>query len=93
MTKDHERPTFALLTVGCSKNAADSARLNDLLMCDGFDKYEGSGHLDVLIVNSCSFTAQARRETTQALKPGMLPTPRRTVLVGCMASEAPFLPI
>ena len=82
-------PSFSVLTVGCSKNLANQARLHDVMLAGGSVAYGGEGKPDVLIVNSCSFTAQARAETMRALDPrrGSLPEPSRIVLVGCMAAD------
>jgi len=76
----------AVFTLGCRLNQADSALICDRLKSDGWKivrpKY--AGHLDLLIVNTCTVTAAASRKSRQATRRFRAKHPEVCILVtGC----------
>ncbi len=58
-------PSCLFVTLGCAKNEVDTDRMRALLMADGFSETEEVGNADVIIVNTCSFLAQATSESIE----------------------------
>ena len=56
-----------LLSLGCSKNTADSERLAGLLEASGVEIVGDVGHADVAIVNTCGFIQPAVEESISAI--------------------------
>ncbi len=60
-------PIVCLLTLGCAKNEVDSERLMGLLAESGLAISFDPADADVILVNTCGFTAEARVETANLL--------------------------
>ena len=82
-------PTYHLTTLGCAKNQVDSEKLVAMLAEAGYEAAESPEEADVVMVNTCAFIAEARRESVEtilsvqeAAKDGA-----RTVVLGCMAQR------
>jgi ribosomal protein S12 methylthiotransferase len=58
--------TFALVTLGCPKNEADSQRLEDLLVAAGH-RPAAVTSADLVIVNTCGFIDDAKEESIAAI--------------------------
>ncbi|KIX14608.1 MiaB/RimO family radical SAM methylthiotransferase [Dethiosulfatarculus sandiegensis] len=58
-----KRRLFRLITLGCSKNQVDSDKLCTLLKENGYSAAKGSQKPDVIFLNTCSFTHEAREAT------------------------------
>jgi len=76
-------------TLGCPKNQVDSDKLEGTLVADGLERATSPGDADLVVVNTCAFIEDARRESvdvTLALaadrKDGA-----RLVVTGCMAER------
>lgn len=68
--------TAQVISLGCRLNLAESARIRDLLADDS----------DVVVVNSCAVTAEAVRQTRQAIRRARRERPEARLLVtGCAA--------
>ena len=83
------RPTYHLTTLGCAKNQVDSEKLEAMLAEAGYVAAGSVDEADVVMVNTCAFIEDARRESVEtilaakdAAKPGA-----RTVVLGCMAQR------
>lgn len=83
------RPTYHLTTLGCAKNQVDSEKLEAMLAEAGYARAESVEEADVVMVNTCAFIEEARRESVETIlaaqdvaKPGA-----RTVVLGCMAQR------
>lgn len=81
--------TFHLTTLGCAKNQVDSDKLVSMLAEAGYVAVDSCEQADVVMVNTCAFIEDARRESVEtildvqeAAKPGA-----RTVVLGCMAQR------
>jgi hypothetical protein len=83
------RETFWVETLGCPKNAVDSDKVVASLIADGLVPATEAGEADLVVVNTCAFVEDARRESidaalalSDARKPGA-----RLVVTGCMAER------
>ena len=82
-------PTYHLTTLGCAKNQVDSEKLEAMLAEAGYAPALSVEDADVVMVNTCAFIEEARRESVETIlaakdasKPGA-----RTVVLGCMAQR------
>jgi ribosomal protein S12 methylthiotransferase len=81
----------ALISLGCAKNLADSEDLVTTLRGAGFQLTRELAAADLVLVNTCSFVADARDESVehiQAAVAGRRPG-ARVIVAGCLASRAP----
>ena len=83
------RQTFWVETLGCPKNAVDSDKVTASLLADGLAPAADAGVADLVVVNTCAFVEDARRESvdvalalSDARKAGA-----RLVVTGCMAER------
>ena len=81
--------TYHLTTLGCAKNQVDSEKLEAMLAEAGYLPAGGVGDADVVMVNTCAFIEDARRESVETIlevqdarREGA-----RTVVLGCMAQR------
>lgn len=80
------RPTFHIVTLGCSKNRVDSEGMSRVLTERGLDSDDDPGNAQVLIVNTCGFLAASRAESVGVIR-DLLDAKRDDQLViasGCM---------
>ncbi|MBU6226537.1 MAG: 30S ribosomal protein S12 methylthiotransferase RimO [Acidobacteria bacterium] len=80
---------FYVETLGCPKNEVDSEKIIGLLHGDGLQRTDDPSHADVVVVNTCAFIEEARRESIDTIlaladrkKDGA-----RLVVTGCMAER------
>jgi len=59
---------FYMLTLGCPKNDVDAEGMSVLLRQRGFEAVERPEEADIVIVNTCGFIEEARRESLAALR-------------------------
>ncbi len=79
--------TFAIITFGCRVNQADSFALESRLRAAGAHPAP-VGRADVVVVNSCTVTANADQGTRQAIRRIARGNPRAQVIAtGCYASR------
>jgi ribosomal protein S12 methylthiotransferase len=81
---------FWVETIGCPKNAVDSDKVRASLLDDGLTPADAPDDADLVVVNTCAFVADARRESidtivalADARRPGA-----RLVVTGCLAERA-----
>jgi ribosomal protein S12 methylthiotransferase len=80
---------FYIETLGCPKNQVDSDKLIGTLLADGMEPTVEAGDADLVVVNTCAFIDEARREsidTILALEETKQPG-ARLVVTGCMAER------
>jgi len=81
--------TYHLVTLGCPKNQVDSDKLAGTLAADGMQAVDGAGEADLIVVNTCAFVDEARRESIDTVL--ALADERRDgahlVVTGCMAER------
>ena len=80
---------FHLVTLGCPKNEVDSDKLAGTLVADGMVPTDRAGDADLIVVNTCAFVEDARRESIDTVL--ALTDERRhgarLVVTGCMAER------
>ncbi len=84
-----EAPTVWLTTLGCAKNEVDSEKLIARLAAAGYGAAASADEADVVMVNTCAFIEEARRESIDVILEHA--ERRRTgaslVVVGCLAQR------
>ncbi|MEY4173101.1 MAG: ribosomal protein methylthiotransferase RimO [Actinomycetota bacterium] len=80
---------FYVETLGCPKNQVDSDKLVGTLLADGMTSTDDPSKADLVVVNTCAFIDEARRESIDTIlaleeqrKSGA-----RLVVTGCMAER------
>ena len=80
---------FYVETLGCPKNQVDSDKLIGTLLADGMTPTDDASLADLVVVNTCAFIDEARRESIDTIlaldeqrKDGA-----RLVVTGCMAER------
>jgi len=80
---------FHLVTLGCPKNAVDSDKIAAALGADGLEPTGSVADADVVVVNTCAFIEEARRESIDTIL--ALADARsegaRLVVTGCLAER------
>jgi len=80
---------FYVETLGCPKNQVDSEKLIGTLLVDGLTATDDVSEADVVVVNTCAFIEDARRESIDTIL--ALDEKRRDssrlVVTGCMAER------
>ena len=81
----------ALLTLGCARNEVDSEELAGRLTGSGWELVEAdAGTADVIVVNTCGFVEQAKKDsidTLLAASDAAAPRGAKVVAVGCLAER------
>ncbi len=80
---------FYVETLGCPKNQVDSEKLIGTLLADGMVESVDPEHADLVVVNTCAFIDDARRESIDTIL--ALEDRRKSgaklVVTGCMAER------
>ncbi|MEX0946705.1 MAG: 30S ribosomal protein S12 methylthiotransferase RimO [Acidimicrobiia bacterium] len=82
-------PTVWLTTLGCAKNQVDSEKLEAMLAEAGYESAASPEAADVVMVNTCAFIEDARRESVETILE-MQDNKRpdaKTIVLGCMAQR------
>jgi len=84
------RKRLKVLTVGCKANFADSASVVRLAVAEGFDIVTDAQPADVVVINSCTVTHRADRDSRSHARRARRENPKATViLTGCYAQVSP----
>lgn len=67
MTAPSNRPSVALVTLGCARNDVDSEELAARLENDGFEVVSDPGSATAVLVNTCGFVAAAKKDSVDTL--------------------------
>jgi len=59
--------SFYLISLGCSKNLVDSERINGEMISAGFIPAEASENSDIIIINTCGFIEDAKKESIEVI--------------------------
>jgi ribosomal protein S12 methylthiotransferase RimO len=82
-----DRRRVALVTLGCARNDVDSEELAGRLAAEGWEVAGGDdGSADVVLVNTCTFVEQAKKDSVDAVLAAGGPD-SKVVAVGCMAER------
>ena len=80
----------ALHTLGCKLNFSETSAIARILTEQGFQKVEFSDRADYYIINTCSVTENADKETKQVVKTALKTNPdAKIIIVGCYAQLKP----
>jgi ribosomal protein S12 methylthiotransferase len=83
--------SVALVTLGCARNEVDSEELAGRLAADGFTLVDDPAAADTVVVNTCGFVEQAKKDSVDALLEAADLKgdhgPQSVVAVGCMAER------
>ena len=84
------RKRLTVLTVGCKANFADSASIAREAMSAGFEVVSPLEPADVIVVNSCTVTHRADRDSRALVRRARRDHPHASViLTGCYAQASP----
>lgn len=80
----------ALHTLGCKLNFSETSAIGRGLVENGFEKVEFSDRADYYVINTCSVTENADKETKQIVKTALRTNPAaKVIIVGCYAQLKP----
>ena len=84
--------SVAVVTLGCARNEVDSEELAGRLAADGFRLVDDPAAADTVLVNTCGFVEQAKKDSVDALLEaadlkGDGHGPQSVVAVGCLAER------
>ncbi|PSB04439.1 30S ribosomal protein S12 methylthiotransferase RimO [Merismopedia glauca] len=80
------KPTIAISHLGCEKNRIDTEHMLGLLVQAGYSVDADEELADYVIVNTCSFIAEARQESVRTLVE-LAEANKKIVIAGCMAQH------
>ena len=80
---------FYIETLGCPKNHVDSEKIIGTLLADGLTATSDPSKADVVVVNTCAFIDEARKESIDTLLTldDQRKRSSRLVVTGCMAER------
>ena len=80
---------FYIETLGCPKNDVDSDKLVGALLADGMESTDDASDADLVVVNTCAFIDEARRESIDTILAldELRMEGSRLVVTGCMAER------
>jgi ribosomal protein S12 methylthiotransferase len=80
--------SFFLDNHGCAKNQVDGEEIAARLEAAGYSWSQGAEEADILIVNSCGFIDDAKKESIHAVMGWKASYPgKRVILAGCLAQR------
>ena len=84
-----QQQRFYIETLGCPKNQVDSDKLIGTLLADGMVAVQSAEEADLVVVNTCAFIDEARRESIDTILSldELRPASSRLVVTGCMAER------
>lgn len=77
---------FGMISLGCAKNRVDSEEILSLLIKNNYELTLNPNEADFLIVNTCGFIEDAKKESIEAIFDA-LSYHKITVVVGCLAQR------
>jgi ribosomal protein S12 methylthiotransferase len=77
----------ALLTLGCARNEVDSEELAGRLSGSGWELVESDERPDVIVVNTCGFVEQAKKDSIDTVLAASDVAGAKVVAVGCLAER------
>lgn len=81
---------IALHTLGCKLNFSESSAIGRSLVENGYQKVDFSDRADYYIINTCSVTQNADKETRQIVRSALRTNPNaKIIVVGCYAQLKP----
>ncbi len=91
MIEVSQQLSVAVVTLGCARNDVDSEELAGRLAADGFRLVDDPAGADTVLVNTCGFVEQAKKDSVDALLEAAdlkgEGGPQAVVAVGCLAER------
>lgn len=88
--KMKESATFAIHTLGCKLNYAESSTIAHNLIREGYSKVYFKDKADIYIINTCSVTNEADKECRQVVRAALNTSPDAYIaVIGCYAQLKP----
>ncbi len=82
--------TVSLYTLGCKVNQYESEAVGELFAKKGYEILPAGSKADIIVINSCTVTAESSRKTRQMVRKFRKANPNAIiVLTGCMAQAFP----
>ncbi len=82
--------TVSLYTLGCKVNQYESEAVGELFAKNGYEVLSAGSNADIIVVNSCTVTAESSRKTRQTVRKFRKMNPDAViVLTGCMVQAFP----
>lgn len=81
------RKTVGFISLGCPKALVDSERILTQLKTDGYDIVPTYNDADVVVVNTCGFIDDAKRESLEAIGEALQEN-GKVIVTGCMGGDA-----
>ncbi|MBQ6473245.1 MAG: 30S ribosomal protein S12 methylthiotransferase RimO [Victivallales bacterium] len=86
-------PAVHVISLGCAKNLVDTEVMCGALVTEGFCLAEASRDADVLLINTCGFIRDARKESEDAIQRALKWKTRRAgrlvAVAGCLVQRNP----
>ena len=83
-------PSFRLYTLGCKVNQYETEIVNTALLQHGYTEAEADRAADLVIVNTCTVTAESEAKSRKAIRKLVSENPgARVVVMGCAATRQP----
>ena len=67
------QPKIGFVSLGCPKNLVDSERILTELRTEGYDVVPSYDNADMVIVNTCGFIDDAKRESIETISKNIMP--------------------
>ena len=81
---------IALTTLGCKLNYSETSAIGRILTDQGYQKVDFSERADYYVINTCSVTENADKQTRQVVKTALRTNPNaKIVVIGCYAQLKP----
>ena len=81
---------IALTTLGCKLNFSETSAIGRVLTDNGYQKVDWVERADYYIINTCSVTENADKQTRQVVKAALRTNPEaKVVVIGCYAQLKP----
>ncbi|HPE36530.1 MAG TPA: 30S ribosomal protein S12 methylthiotransferase RimO, partial [Spirochaetales bacterium] len=80
--------SFYIDNHGCAKNQVDAEELSSRLRAEGWTEADSSSGAGLIIVNTCGFIEDAKKESLEAVLAFKSAYPdKRVLMAGCMAQR------
>lgn len=80
----------ALTTLGCKLNYAETSQIGRTLIDNGYQKVDFSDRADYYVINTCSVTENADKQTKTIIKTALKTNPTaKIIIIGCYAQLKP----
>ncbi|MDD4294879.1 MAG: MiaB/RimO family radical SAM methylthiotransferase [Candidatus Omnitrophica bacterium] len=89
--KKQRKKTFSLISLGCFRNTYDTEIAANRLLSDGYIQVELGCKCDVLLINTCGFIADAKREALEVISQAVYlknkGTAATVIVFGCLVKR------